>query len=170
MDNEKFMDSAEKMATELAKFTKDMNINEEMFLDLIEDSLYPVEQFFANYSCAIMEIETKFKVLNEQFSLKYDGNPIESIHSRVKDYDSIIRKVIRKKIPRDLDSIEEQINDIAGVRVICSFVDDIYRLADCLLQQDDITLIRRKDYIKRKEGCEGRSSASYHRNGLLGKS
>ena len=53
MDNEKFMDSAEKMATELAKFTKDMNINEEMFLDLIEDSLYPVEQFFANYSCAI---------------------------------------------------------------------------------------------------------------------
>ncbi len=148
MDNEKFMDSAEKMATELAKFTKDMNINEEMFLDLIEDSLYPVEQFFANYSCAIMEIETKFKVLNEQFSLKYDGNPIESIHSRVKDYDSIIRKVIRKKIPRDLDSIEEQINDIAGVRVICSFVDDIYRLADCLLQQDDITLIRRKDYIK----------------------
>ncbi len=148
MDNEKFKDSAEKMATELAKFTRDMDLNEEMFLDLIEDSLYPVEQFFANYSCAIMEIETKFKVLNEQFSLKYDGNPIESIHSRVKDYDSIIRKVIRKKIPRDLDSIEEKINDIAGVRVVCSFVDDIYRLADCLLQQDDITLIRRKDYIK----------------------
>lgn len=148
MDNEKFKDSAEKMATELAKFTRDMDLNEEMFLDLIEDSLYPVEQFFANYSCAIMEIETKFKVLNEQFSLKYDGNPIESIHSRVKDYDSIIRKVIRKKIPRDIDSIEEKINDIAGVRVVCSFVDDIYRLADCLLQQDDITLIRRKDYIK----------------------
>lgn len=148
MDHEKFLDSAGKMATELVKFTQDMNFNEEMFLDLIEDSLYPVEQFFANYSCAIMEIETKFKVLNEQFSLKYDGNPIESIHSRVKDYDSIIRKVIRKKIPRDLQSIEENISDIAGVRVVCSFVDDIYRLADCLLQQDDITLIRRKDYIK----------------------
>ncbi len=148
MNNEQLMDSAGKMAKELVKFTQDMNLNEEMFLDLIEDSLYPVEQFFANYSCAIMEIETKFKVLNEQFSLKYDGNPIESIHSRVKDYDSIIRKVIRKKLPRDLSSIEENINDIAGVRVVCSFVDDIYRLADCLLQQDDITLIRRKDYIK----------------------
>ncbi len=148
MDNKDFMDSAEKMATELAKFTQNMNMNEEMVLDFIEDSLYPVEQFFANYSCAIMEIETKFKVLNEQFSLKYDGNPIESIHSRVKDYDSIIRKVIHKNIPRNLESIEEQINDIAGVRVVCSFVDDIYRLADCLLQQDDITLIRMKDYIK----------------------
>ena len=59
-----------------------------------------------------------------------------------------MRKMIRKKIPRTLDAIEENINDIAGVRVICSFVDDIYRLADCLLQQDDIILIRTKDYIK----------------------
>ena len=148
MDNGNFIESADKMAKELAKISKSVNIDEEDMLDFIEDSLLPVEQFFANYSCAIMEIETKFKVLNEQFSLKYDGNPIESIHSRIKDYDSIIRKVIRKKIPRDLDSIEQNINDIAGVRVVCSFVDDIYRLADCLLQQDDITLIRRKDYIK----------------------
>lgn len=136
------------MAKELVKFTKNMNFNEEMMLDMLEDSILPVEQFFANYSCAIMEIETKFKVLNEQFSLKYDGNPIESIHSRVKDYDSIIRKVIRKNLPRSLDAIEENIHDIAGVRVVCSFVDDIYRLADCLLQQDDIILIRKKDYIK----------------------
>ena len=146
--NEQFIDSAGRVAKELVKFSQDMNMNEEMFLDMLEESLAPVDQFFANYNCAIMEVETKFKVLNEQFSLKYDGNPIESIHSRVKDYDSIIRKVIRKNIPRDLDSIEENINDIAGVRVVCSFVDDIYRLADCLLQQDDITLIRRKDYIK----------------------
>ena len=145
---EKFLESAGEMAKELVKFTKNMNFNEEMMLDMLEDSILPVEQFFANYSCAIMEIETKFKVLNEQFSLKYDGNPIESIHSRVKDYDSIIRKVIRKNLPRSLDAIEENIHDIAGVRVVCSFVDDIYRLADCLLQQDDIILIRKKDYIK----------------------
>lgn len=145
---DKFLESAGEMAKELVKFTKNMNFNEEMMLDMLEDSILPVEQFFANYSCAIMEIETKFKVLNEQFSLKYDGNPIESIHSRVKDYDSIIRKVIRKNLPRSLDAIEENIHDIAGVRVVCSFVDDIYRLADCLLQQDDIILIRKKDYIK----------------------
>lgn len=147
MENE-FLDSAGKVAKELTKFTQQIHLNEEEILDVIEDRLLPVEQFFANYNCAIMEVETKFKVLNEQFSLKYDGNPIESIHSRIKDYDSILRKVIRKKIPRTLEAIEENINDIAGVRVVCSFVDDIYRLADCLLQQDDIVLIRRKDYIK----------------------
>lgn len=146
--NEKLFDSADKVAKELVRFSQDINLNADVFLDIMQESFAPVEQFFANYTCAIMEIETKFKVLNEQFSLKYDGNPIESIHSRVKDYDSIIRKVIKKNIPRNLEAIEENINDIAGVRVVCSFVDDIYRLADCLLQQDDITLIRRKDYIK----------------------
>ncbi len=139
---------ADDMAKELVKFSERINFNEEMFLDIIQESIAPAEEFFANYACAIMEVETKFKVLNERFSLKYDGNPIESIRSRVKDYDSIIRKVIRKNIPRDLESIEENIHDIAGVRVICSFVDDIYRLANCLLQQDDVTLISRKDYIK----------------------
>ncbi len=143
-----WIDTADRVAKELSVITGSGNYNPEMFLDLIQESLAPVDQFFANYACAIMEIETKFKVLNEQFSLKYDGNPIESIHSRVKDYDSIIRKVIRKNIPRSLEAIEEQINDVAGVRVVCSFVEDIYRLADCLLQQDDIVLIRRKDYIQ----------------------
>lgn len=144
----KTQDSPEKMAMEIVKFTKELSFNEEKLLDLVQEHITPVEQFFANYTCAIMEIETKFKVLNEQFSLKYDGNPIESIKSRVKDYDSILRKLIRKKLPKTLEAIEENINDIAGVRVICSFVDDIYRLANCLLQQDDITLISKKDYIK----------------------
>ena len=147
MNDAQIMDTANKVAKELVSLSQTNGLNEETFLDFLQDSMLPVEQFFANYTCAIMEIETKFKVLNEQFSLKYDGNPIESIHSRVKDYDSLIRKVVRKNIPRTLEAIEEQVNDIAGVRVVCSFVDDIYRLADCLLSQDDITLIRRKDYI-----------------------
>ncbi len=140
--------SPDKVAMEIVRFTRELSFNEEKLLDLVQEHITPVEQFFANYSCAIMEIETKFKVLNEQFSLKYDGNPIETIKSRVKDYDSILRKLIRKKLPKTLEAIEENINDIAGVRVICSFVDDIYRLANCLLQQDDITLISKKDYIK----------------------
>lgn len=148
MNTEEILNKADEVAKELVKVTGSFNITEEQFLDVIQESIAPVEKFFANYICAIMEIETKFKVLNEQFSLKYDGNPIESISSRVKDYDSIIRKIIRKNLPRNLESIEENINDIAGVRVVCSFVEDIYRLADCLLQQDDITLIRKKDYIK----------------------
>ena len=136
------------VAKELVKFSESINFNEEMFLNIIQESIAPAEEFFAEYACAIMEVETKFKVLNEMFSLKYDGNPIESITSRVKGYVSIIRKVIKKNIPRNLASIEENIHDIAGVRVICSFVDDIYRLANCLLQQDDVTLISQKDYIK----------------------
>ncbi len=148
MNTEEIFDTANKVAKELVKTVDGKSMTEEQFLDVIEDSIAPVEKFFANYICAIMEIETKFKVLDEQFSLKYDGNPIESINSRVKDYDSIIRKIIRKNIPRNLDAIEENINDIAGVRVVCSFVEDIYRLADCLLRQDDIILIRKKDYIK----------------------
>ena len=95
-----------------------------------------------------MEVETKFKVLNEEFSLMYDGNPIETIKSRIKSNESILRKVIRRELPFDLDALEENLDDIAGVRVICSFVDDIYKLADCFMRQDDITLIKMKDYIK----------------------
>lgn len=100
------------------------------------------------YRCAIMEIETKFRVLNERFSLQHDRNPIDSIQSRLKSPDSILDKMLRKNLPFTLEAIENNIFDIAGIRVVCSFVDDIYMLADCLLQQDDITLIERKDYIK----------------------
>lgn len=118
------------------------------FIDMIQDNLLPVDRMFAYYRCANMEIETKMRVLNEQFSLQYDRNPIESIKTRVKSIESIMKKIRKKNIPITLESIEESIRDIAGVRVVCSFQDDIYMLADCLLQQDDITLIERKDYIK----------------------
>ena len=120
----------------------------EKIIELFKENTLPVESLFANYRCAIMEVETKFKVLDEEFSLIYDGNPIESIKSRIKSNESILRKIIRKDLPLDLDSIEEHLEDIAGVRVICSFIDDIYKLADCFLRQDDITLIKMKDYIK----------------------
>lgn len=120
----------------------------ERFLDAIKSQMDPVQELFTYYRCAIMEVETKFKVLDEQFSLQYDDNPIESIKSRIKSYDSILRKMKRKGISFDLESIQKEIFDIAGIRVICSFEKDIYLLADYLLAQDDITLIERKDYIK----------------------
>ena len=100
------------------------------------------------YECAILEVETKFRVLNHELSLEYDNNPIESIKTRVKSYDSILKKIRRKNIPLNLRAIEDNLKDIAGVRVICSFPDDIYKLAESFLKQDDITLIERKDYIK----------------------
>lgn len=99
------------------------------------------------YKCAMMEVETKLNVLNEEFSLRFDRNPINSIQSRLKSPVSIEEKLTSKNLPMTLQTIEKNLNDIAGVRVICSFLEDIYLLADCLLQQDDITLIERKDYI-----------------------
>ena len=92
------------------------------FMDKVQDNFAPIESLMAYYRCAIMEVETKFNVLNEQFSLQYDRNPIESIKTRVKSFDSILKKVKRKQIPFSLESIEENINDIAGVRVICSYI------------------------------------------------
>ena len=99
------------------------------------------------YRCAMMEVETKFKVLNEQFSTQYNRNPIESIKTRLKKPASIIEKIKRKNIGFSMKAIEENMFDIAGVRVICSFQEDIYTMADLLLQQDDIILVEKKDYI-----------------------
>ena len=101
----------------------------------------------AYYNCAIMEVETKFNVLNEDFSAEYDRNPIETVKTRLKSPESIIEKLQRKNLPFSAESIEKNLNDIAGVRVICAFPEDIYLLSECILQQDDINLIKRKDYI-----------------------
>ena len=117
-------------------------------LDKIEDNMMPLKRLMAYYRCAIMEVETKFNVLNEEFSLEYDRNPIETIKTRLKYTESIIKKLVRRNFPLTVDSIEANLNDIAGVRVVCSFLEDIYLLADCLLQQDDVKLIQVKDYIK----------------------
>ena len=118
------------------------------FLNFMQQNKKPFDLLMSYYECAIMEIETKFRVLNHELSLEYDNNPIESIKTRVKSYDSILKKIGRKNIPLNLQAIEENLKDIAGVRVICSFPDDIYKLAESFLKQDDITLIERKDYIK----------------------
>lgn len=125
--------------------------------DIFDDqSLETFQKFMASskdlmscYRCAIMEVETKFRVLNERFSLAHDRNPIDNIQSRLKSPESIRDKLLRKNLPFTLETIEENLFDIAGLRIICSFVDDIYMLANCLLQQDDITLIKSKDYIRK---------------------
>ena len=100
------------------------------------------------YRGALMEIETKFKVLNESLSLTHDRNPIETIKCRLKDPKSIIEKLWRKNLDISLEVMEQEIMDIAGVRVICAFPEDVYLLAEYLLRQDDIKLIEIKDYIQ----------------------
>ncbi len=100
------------------------------------------------YRSAIKEVETKLQVLNEEFSQEYNRNPFESIKSRLKSPDSIFEKLRRKGYPLTLDAIRDNLSDVAGVRVICSFSDDIYRLGGLLTKQDDIILLQAKDYIK----------------------
>lgn len=99
------------------------------------------------YKCAMMEIETKFNVLNEEYAFIHDRNPISSIKSRLKRVPSIIEKMQSRDLPLKLETLEREINDIAGVRVICAFPQDVYTLSEALLRQDDIRLIRKKDYI-----------------------
>lgn len=100
------------------------------------------------YRCAMKEVQTKIEVLNEEFSLRFDRNPISGVYSRLKDGKSIFEKMRRKSLDISLENMEEHIYDIAGIRVICPFLDDVYDLERALLEQDDITLVKRKDYIK----------------------
>lgn len=100
------------------------------------------------YRCAMMEVETKFNVLNQEHMLSHDWNPISSIKTRLKSLPSIEEKLRRRGLPVTLQSIEENLNDIAGVRVICPFPEDVYRLADAFLMQDDVVLLEKKDYIQ----------------------
>lgn len=108
----------------------------------------PFLTLLMQYRCAIREIETKLNVLNEEFSLRHERNPFESIKSRVKEPLSIIEKMYRKGYELTVENIEEKLNDVAGIRVICSFVEDIYYLADMLSAQDDLEVLQVKDYIK----------------------
>jgi len=109
---------------------------------------HPYAKLMAYYRCAMMEVSTKFNVLNEELSLQYDRNPIETIKTRLKSPEGLLEKLIRRNLPMSAESIEKNITDVAGVRVICSYVSDIYMLAESLSRQDDIAVINKKDYIK----------------------
>ena len=87
-------------------------------------------------------------MLDVEFNVRYSRNPINAIHTRLKSNQSILEKMQRRRIPFSLENLETRIQDVAGVRVICSYVDDIYRLSEALLRQDDVKLIAQKDYIQ----------------------
>lgn len=123
-------------------------ISEEKLIQWIDSTYKSFKELISYYKCAMMEVETKFNVLNEELSLKYDHNPIETIKSRIKSPESIINKMKRRNIDNNIKSLEENLFDIAGVRIICSYISDIYMLRDALLKQDDVRLIQEKDYIK----------------------
>lgn len=109
------------------------------------------------YDCALSEVRTKLDVLNKELSLRNNRNPFEAIKMRIKTPVSIYNKLSGKGLDFTLDNIRKNVSDIAGIRVICSFVDDIYMLADCLAKQDDINVIQRKDYIEKPKKSGYRS-------------
>ncbi len=112
-----------------------------------DGNLEKFSTLMVHYECAMLEVKTKLDVLNTELSLHSDHNPFESIKSRLKKPISIYEKLNRLGLEFTPENIEENLNDVAGIRVICSFPDDIYKLAECIEKQDDIEIIQRKDYI-----------------------
>ena len=133
-----------------------MNGSEKHYLERLLDpedrDMIEKEEHFSQvmmmYSCAIREVQTKLEVLNDDLKSRYQRNPIHSIKSRIKKPVSLAKKLRKKGLPVSVDSIKGNINDVAGVRVICSFVDDIYTVAEMLARQDDINVLMVKDYIR----------------------
>lgn len=113
----------------------------------IKDSVGEIMDILLAAKCAAWEVETKLKILDEDLGVKQMRNPINNVKSRIKEVSSILVKLDRKKLRYNKENIEENINDIAGIRVICSYTDDIYEVAKMLISQDDIYLIETKDYI-----------------------
>ena len=99
------------------------------------------------YSAALRQIETKMEILNNEFQHVHQYNPIEHIKARLKTPESIVKKLKRNGYESTIDNMVKYINDIAGIRVICSFTSDIYRIADMIAEQRDIKVIAVKDYI-----------------------
>lgn len=110
-----------------------------------------MQQFFAvrcRYEAAIREVQTKLEILDMEFQLRHSRNPIHHMHSRLKSFPSTLEKLQRKGLPVTLSAMTDTLTDIAGVRVICSYIDDVYAVAELLTRQDDVRVVRVRDYIK----------------------
>ena len=110
-----------------------------------------VEHYFSiqcRYQSAIREVQTKLEILDDEFQAKHSRNPIHHMQSRMKSLPSITEKLRRKGIPLTIEAATQQLTDIAGIRVICSYIDDIYIIADLLVKQDDVRVVKWRDYIK----------------------
>ena len=123
------------------------------FLDTSDPTLFlknaeKIKDLMMMYRCTIREIRTKLEVLNDEFSIENKRNPISFIKTRVKKPESIYRKLQKLGYEFSAENIQEHLNDVAGIRVVCAFIDDIYTVADLLASQDDIKVLKIKDYIK----------------------
>lgn len=115
---------------------------------LLKKMKLEMTRFMMMYKFALDELETKTEILKEEFQILHDYNPIENTKSRIKSLESIMSKLYRKGIDVDLSNIKNKIRDIAGMRITCSFISDIYMISDMLQNQSDLKIIEVKDYIK----------------------
>jgi putative GTP pyrophosphokinase len=151
--NEKVKTITEEEVTSIQEYSPKHEVDFQLLANsdtgmYVKNRFLEFSRLMSYYKCAIMEIETKLNVLNVEYSLSMDRNPINSVKSRLKSLPSIFEKLERRELPRNMETIENELNDIAGIRVICAFIDDVYLIAEALLKQDDIVLIEKKDYIK----------------------
>lgn len=119
---------------------------------LLEQGIAQLQEYQAMrqlYNGAIREITTKLENLDDEFSTRYAHNPIHHMESRLKSLKSIVGKLHRKGLPLTLASAQAELYDIAGVRVICNYIDDIYDLANMLCSQADVEVLQRRDYIQK---------------------
>lgn len=114
-------------------------------------------KFMLAYKFALDEVGTKISILQEEFRLIHEYNPIEHVSKRIKSPASILKKIEKKKVPLRIEDIEASIRDIAGVRITCSFEEDIYRVSEMLQAQRDLEVVEIKDYIKQPKGNGYRS-------------
>ncbi len=114
----------------------------------LKDFIVDLRFLFLKYQAAMQEAETKIKILNDDFKLRYKHSPIEQIETRIKSLESLTKKMIRNQVPFDIDEVQKRIFDIAGVRIICSFISDIYHIKEMLEQNQEIKIIKIKDYVE----------------------
>ena len=100
------------------------------------------------YTSALKEVNTKLEILNDEFKYVHNYNPIEYIKSRIKSPESIVKKLRRNGYESTIENMVEHVRDIAGIRIVCSFTSDIYRLAEMIGKQNDLTVVSVKDYMK----------------------
>ncbi len=146
MENEQQM--MESYASRQLELLLQNGLNRAIIKGAVERVSHPYKELMAYYRCAMMVVAGKFNVLSEEMSLEYDRNPIETIKTRLKVPESILEKLQRRGLPVTVESIEDNIHDVAGVRVVCSYTSDIYALAETFSRQDDIRVLETKDYIR----------------------
>lgn len=130
-----------------------MEENENIAFDIMQvgfpTSFTEIKEMTMLYSCAMREICTKLENLSQEFELKEARNPIQHITHRLKKPESIRNKMLQKGLPLEYEIMRDEITDIGGIRVVCSYINDIYAIANMLKQQDDILTVREKDYISK---------------------